>query len=51
MCRTGIRGPGLIQPGQVESRQDMMDVVSVHEVPDWGRIDPCWPDTMLRQER
>ena len=42
---------GLQQPGWVELRHEMPDVVLGQEVPDWGRISPRQPDTKSRQER
>ena len=47
----GIRGTGLSQPVQVDSRKEFPYVVLGQEVTDWGRIAPCWLDTNLRQKR
>ena len=38
MCDQGVRGLGLGQPGQVESRQEVPDVELRNEVLDSGRV-------------
>ena len=38
----GIRGTGLSQPVQVDSRKELPYVVLGQEVTEWGRIAPCF---------
>ena len=51
VCAGREGGGGLCQPGKVKSSQDIPDVVSGQEVPDWGRIYPRQLDTRSRWER
>ena len=44
-------GGGLIQPGQLDSMLEMLDIVSVQEVTEWGGVAPCQTDTISGRDR